>query len=182
MRGTVVAVVVVLFGLVVACSGISQNFRPLPASNTLSFQARLLPGEPVAGSRDVQVSWIPPDDSVDLIVIEESRTSDQGPWEEIATLRPVTGTHRESAIYRPGRAYYFRALLVRGNEEGTPTEPVRVWVPYETAKPTNTPRPTSTPTPTPDPTAPTPDPAAPTPGPVIPTPEPTAAAPTPALE
>ena len=150
MRGTVVAVVLVALGLAAACSGISQTFQPLPASNTLDFRAILLPGEAVAGSRDILISWIPPRDSADLIVIEESRQSPQGPWEEIATLDPARGTHRETAIYRPGRAYYFHAFLVRGNEDGIPTEPVRVWVPYQPPRPTNTPLAAYTPTPTPD--------------------------------
>ena len=159
---TLASAVFIALGLLAAagggCSGISQTFQPLPAANTLGLQAALLPGEAVAGSRNIHISWTPPsDDSAELIVIEESRQSSEGPWEEIATLSPARGSHREAAIYRPGRAYYFRAFLVRGNEDGTPTQPIRVWVPYEPQKPTNTPLPTYTPVPTPMATA---DPAA----------------------
>ncbi|MDP7619067.1 MAG: hypothetical protein QF652_02305 [Dehalococcoidia bacterium] len=172
MRGSLVTVVLVMTALAVGCSGISQVFEPLPPANTLNFQATLNTGDTVGGTRTIRLSWTPPDESVDLIVLEESRDGPNGPWTEFKTLVPTRGFHLESAIYRPGRVFYFRAIIVRGNEESAPTEPVRVWVPYEPQRPTNTPLPayTPTPTPTPDPDAPTPT-AIPTSTPT-PTPDP----------
>jgi len=160
--GFVAAAMAITAVFVVGCSGIQQTFDPLAPSSTIAFQAALMPGEAVAGSRTIRLSWTLPDASVDFIVIEESRETRDGPWEEIATVRPLRGFHQESSIYRPGRAYYFRAFVVRGNEEAIPTDPLRVWVPYEPRRPTNTPLPayTPTPSPTPDPEGGTPQPDA----------------------
>ena len=158
MRGSLATLVMAMTVLVVGCSGISQVFEPLPPANTLNLQAALVEGDTVGGTRTVRLTWTPPDQSIDLIVIEESREGPDGPWTEIQTLVPTRSFHLESAIYRPGNVFHFRAIIVRGNEESTPTEPVRVWVPYEPRRPTSTPLPayTPTPTPTPDPDAPTP--------------------------
>jgi hypothetical protein len=135
----------------------------LQPAETLQLQAQLLPGVSGAGGTStVRISWRLPDESVDLVVVEQAG-SPQGPWEEIGAVRPERGFHEESSIYRPGRFYYFRAFLVRGNEETVPGAPVSVWVPYSepSVTPTPAPTPSGSPTPTPEggpPPTPTPSP------------------------
>jgi hypothetical protein len=149
LRAAFFSALLTFTAIAVACSGIQQAFDPLPPSNTLDFQAFLMPGEVVAGSRTIRMAWMAPDESVDSVVIEESSDGLTGPWAEIATITADRGFHQESAIYRSGNAYYFRAFLVRGNEDATPSEAIRVWIPYEPQHPTSTPLPAYTPTPVP---------------------------------
>ncbi|MDA1096858.1 MAG: hypothetical protein O3B84_06350, partial [Chloroflexi bacterium] len=139
----------VLAVLIGGCSAVQTAFQaPLPPADTLALQAILVPGGG-GGTKTIRISWKPPDESVDFVVIEESRGTEQGPWQEIATVRSQRGFHEEAAVYRPGRFYYFRGILVRGNEETRPTPTLSMWIPFEAAEPSPTPRPPAPPTPFP---------------------------------
>ncbi len=134
--------------LLSGCSAIQGTFAaPLPPPETLDLQASLLPGGGPGGTQTVFISWTVPRerDGVEIVVIEQAQ-DESGPWVEIGVVPPDRGTHRESSIFRPGRFYYFRAFLARGNEETEPGPVVTLWIPFE-RRPTPTPRPTSTPRP-----------------------------------
>lgn len=149
-RGWVLLVALAAISLAMGCSVLEGAFAPpLPPAETIGLQAKLLTSGNVASDSTMHLSWTPPreSDEVDSVVIEQAGSPD-GPWEEIAAVRPERGYHQETSIFRPGRLYYFRAFLTRGNEEGPTGAPIEVWVPAVTRPPTPTPAPLPTSTPT----------------------------------
>ena len=132
LTGALLAVVAMVMLVVGGCSVADSVFRqPLPPSETLALEAILLEGGGMLpGTLVVRIGWNPPDDNAeaDLIVIERSVTAN-GPWDEIAAKLPATGHHEETATFRHGNFYYFRAFMTRGNEETEPAEPISVWIP-----------------------------------------------------
>ena len=132
LTGALLAVVAVVMLMVGGCTVADGVFRqPLPPSETLALEALLLEGGGLLpGTLVVRIGWNPPDENIeaDFVVVERS-INPNGPWDEIAAKLPETGYHEESAAFRHGRFYYFRAFLARGNQETEPAEPVSVWIP-----------------------------------------------------
>ena len=132
LTGALLAVVAVMMFVGGGCTVADSLIRqPLPPSETLALEAILLEGGGMLpGTQVVRIGWNPPDDNAkaDLIVIERSVNAN-GPWVEIAAKLPATGYHEETATFRHGSFYYFRAFMTRGNEETEPAEPISVHIP-----------------------------------------------------